>query len=139
MQGSSLHEVLSILDNFRESASYDHSLGESTARTANSGGKMAASVRLGDPFFADDPIGIKGTGLIWNQQYNVYVTMQNLTARQNRSLTILHEFAHALGLLPHDGREVDPTGKISAQNDATIFEKCGDVIDAIVPWRDYLR
>ena len=31
--------------------------------------------------------------------------MQNLTPRQNRSLTILHELAHALGLLPHDGRE----------------------------------
>jgi YD repeat-containing protein len=135
-QGISVDEALNILENFGATASYDYRLGESTARTANSGGKMAATVRLGDPFFADDNIGIKGTGLTWNPQYNVYVTMQNLTPRQNRSLTILHEFAHALGLLPHDGRDVDPTGKMSAQNDATIFEKCGDLIDAIVPWRD---
>ena len=39
--------------------------------------------------------------------------------------TILHEFAHALNLIPEDSLRADPTGQQSQKNDAIIDEKCG--------------
>lgn len=59
--------------------------------------------------------------------------MINLTRRQNRALTILHEFAHALGIIPRDAPRVDPTGQQSFANTQTLYEKCGGAIEALVP------
>ncbi len=129
-QGRSLEEVTKIFKNFWERATYAPELG-AIAGTRNSGQGMAATIRLGNAFFADDD-KTEETGLSWSQEYNIYVTtLTNLTPRQNRALTILHEFAHALGLIPKDR---DDPGQ-STKNDAIIYEKCGYILDSL-PWRD---
>lgn len=135
-QGRSLDEVLDILTNFNATATYAPSIGKAMASTANSGGGMTATLKLGDAFFADDN-SVPGTGLSWSHANNMYLNdATQLTPRQNRTLTILHELGHALGLLPSDNSKVDPKGEISAQNDAMIYEKCGAMLDSL-PLKDF--
>ena len=130
-QGRSLEEVSKIFKSFWQSAVYDPSLA-AMAGTKNSGQGMAATLRLGSAFFLDQDNGTQGTGLSWSPVNNIYLTtLTNLTPRQNRALTILHEFAHALDLIPRD--RDDP--RQSIKNDAIIYEKCGHILDSL-PWRD---
>lgn len=58
-------------------------------------------------------------------------TETNLTPRQYRALIILHGLAHALGIIPKDAPNADPTGEQSLKNNTTIFEKCGKQLDAL--------
>lgn len=130
-KGSSLPEVTKGFANFWQSATHDPRWG-GIAGTSNSGGGMAATLRLGTAFFLDEDDGTQGTGLTWSPVNDIYLTkLTNLTPRQNRALTILHEFAHALGLIPSDR---DNPAK-SAANDATIYKECGFILDA-PPMRD---
>jgi len=133
-QGRTLEEVSAIFANFWKNAFHDPNL-PATASTANSGQGMGASVRFGNAFFADDDT-TPGTDLSWSFANNIYLTNANqLSPRQNRALTVLHEFAHALGLLPSDNPTVDPSGKQSTANDATIYKNCGYILDRL-PLRD---
>lgn len=96
---------------------------------------MAATVRLGTAFFSDDD-SVPGTGLAWSPVNNMYLTtLTNLSPRQSRAATILHEFAHALGIIPRDNSAIDPTGEQSKKNDVTIYEKCGHILD-VLPLRN---
>jgi YD repeat-containing protein len=134
-QGRSLKEVQEIFKNFWQSAAHDANE-QGLAGTTNSGGGMAAYVKLGNAFFLDEDDGTRGTDLSWSPVNKIYTTNAfSLTPRQNRALTILHEFAHALGLIPRDNIKVDPTGAQSKKNDATIYNKCGHILDSL-PWRD---
>jgi hypothetical protein len=91
---------------------------------------MGASLKLYPPFFADDGTTQAGmlAGYNWNPARNRYEELfTSLTPRQYRALTVLHEFAHALGLIPSDKDSKDQSQK----NDAKIFEKCGSILDAL--------
>ncbi len=134
MQGRSPKEVEAIFSSFWKSAFHDERVA-ATAATANSGQGIAATLRLGNAFFADDN-SVPGTGLSFSFANNMYLSdAYQLTPRQNRALTILHEFAHALGLIPSDNSKVDPSGTQSAKNDATIYEKCKNIINSL-PLKD---
>ena len=118
-QNLSLGEARSILGSLRDKSYYDSSLAANTvAGTIGSGGGRNSTITIGPNFtsdtrgFAYDPTA----GRLMHLEYG-------LTPRQTRALTILHEFAHALGLIPSDAK--DPTGKLSEQNSDTINEKCG--------------
>lgn len=133
-QGRSLEEVSAIFSSFWKSAFHDERAA-ATASTANSGHGLAATLRLGNAFFADDN-SVPGTGLSFSFANNMYLSdAYQLTPRQNRALTILHEFAHALGLIPSDNPTVDPSGKQSAKNDAAIYEKCKNILNSL-PLKD---
>jgi hypothetical protein len=85
---------------------------------------MNARLRLYAPFFADDDTTADGkaVGYAWSPARGRYEEVfTGLTPRQYRGLIILHEFAHALGVIPSD--KDDP--KQSDKNDETIFDKCG--------------
>jgi hypothetical protein len=134
LRGRSLEEVSAIFSSFWKSAVHSPSL-PATASTANGGQGMAATLKLGNAFFADDNT-TPGTDLSFSHANDMYLTnAYQLTPRQNRAMTILHEFAHALGLIPSDNPTVDPSGAQSLRNDATIYEKCKDILNSL-PLRD---
>jgi RHS repeat-associated protein len=121
-KGRSLNEVREILGKFGRTAAYDSKL-EARAVTANSGQGSDARITLSAHFFSNDSSRM---GYYYNSTAGRYEHMDyGLTPRQFRALTILHELAHALGIIPRDGRAFDPTGKQSEKNDDTINDKCG--------------
>ena len=91
---------------------------------------MAATVELGNTFYSEGPPVYQ-----WSPVNNRNLEIStNLTARQYRALTILHEFAHALGLIPlipGDSPQADPSGTQSERNNQTIYQKCGAILDAL--------
>lgn len=128
-QGRSLAEVSKILLNFWKTAEPDPSA-KAIAGTSNSGQGMAARLTLYAPFFANDGTTEAGmlAGYNWSPTRSRYEELfTSLTPRQYRALTVLHEFAHALGLIPSDKDSKDQSQK----NDAKIFEKCGSILDAL--------
>jgi len=91
---------------------------------------MGARLNLYAPFFADDGTTESGmlAGYHWSPERGRYEELfTSLTPRQYRALTILHEFAHALGLIPSDKNSKDQSQK----NDDKIFEKCGAILDKL--------
>lgn len=130
-QGRSLEGVKEVVKHFWRSATYDPAL-PAMASTRNSGQGAAATLRVGQAFLTTIPF--QGTGLSWSAVNKAYLTtLTNLTPDQNRSLTILHELAHALGLIPSDRPEVDPTGTQSKKNDELIYGKCGAILEMLPP------
>jgi len=126
MQGRTSEEVNAIFKNFWNSATYDPRLSD-PASTKNSNQGMAASMRVGPSFFINkEPV------YDWSPVNNMYLERDtNLTPRQYRALLILHELAHALGIIPRDRPNFDSTGQQSLKNTQTIFEKCGSQLDAL--------
>ncbi|HLA12819.1 MAG TPA: hypothetical protein VJ023_19690 [Pyrinomonadaceae bacterium] len=117
-----------IFGNFWRTAIHDPEFVD-IAGTTNSGQGMAATLRLGNAFFSEGPPVYH-----WSPVNNRNLeTTTNLTPRQYRALTILHEFAHALGIIPRDGPAADPSGTQSERNNQTIYEKCGAIIEAAIP------
>jgi RHS repeat-associated protein len=129
-KGRSLAEMTAIFQNFWNTVESDPSSAPAIAGTTNSGKDMNARLKLYAPFFADDDTTAAGkaAGYYWNPATGRYEEIfTNLTPSQYRGLIILHEFAHALGLIPSD--KDDP--KQSQKNDETIFEKCGAVLGGL--------
>jgi YD repeat-containing protein len=127
-QGRTLAEVTKLFQNFWNTAESFPDSSKAVAGTLNSGKDMDARLNLYAPFFADDDITAAGraAGYIWSPARERYEELfTSLTPRQYRALTILHEFAHALGLIPSDKNSRDQSQK----NDDTIFEKCGTILD----------
>ena len=128
-KGRSLDEVSKIFQNFWKTAETDPTA-KAIAGTSNSGQGMAARLTLYAPFFADDGTTEAGmlAGYNWSPERRRYEELfTSLTPRQYRALTVLHEFAHALGLIPSDKNSKDQSQK----NDATIFDKCGAILDTL--------
>jgi hypothetical protein len=121
--------VSKVFQNFWKTAESDPSA-KAIAGTSNSGKGMDARLTLYAPFFADDGTTEAGmlAGYNWSPSRNRYEELfTSLTPRQYRALTVLHELAHALGLIPSDKDSRDQSQK----NDAKIFEKCGSILDAL--------
>jgi len=128
-KGRSLAEMTAIFQNFWNTAESDPSSMAGIAGTTNSGQGMNARLRLYAPFFADDDTTAAGkaAGYAWSPARGRYEEVfTGLTPRQYRGLIILHEFAHALGVIPSDK---DP--KQSEKNDETIFDKCGAILGGL--------
>ncbi|HWN11915.1 MAG TPA: hypothetical protein VNO50_21990 [Pyrinomonadaceae bacterium] len=128
-QGRTLTEVSKIFDNFRRTIESAPSV-KAIAGTRNSGEGMGARGTLYAPFLADDDSTAAGrsAGYIWSPARRRYEEIfTSLTPRQFRALTILHEFAHALGLIPKDADNRTQREK----NDQTIYEKCGKNLDRL--------
>jgi RHS repeat-associated protein len=126
-KGRSLDEVRDILRELRETTTIDNTP-RYTGIAGTSGQGRAARITLYQPFFANDGTTRQGVdaGYHWNPSSGRYEELfTGLTPRQYRALIVLHEFAHALGLIPQDRPSVDPTGKTSQANDALIDDKCG--------------
>jgi RHS repeat-associated protein len=129
-KGRSLAEMTAIFQNFWNTATADPSSMAGIAGTTNSGQGMNARLRLYAPFFADDDSTAAGkaAGYAWSPARGRYEEVfTSLTPSQYRALVILHEFAHALGVIPSD--KDDP--KQSQKNDETIFDKCGAILGAL--------
>jgi hypothetical protein len=127
-QGRSLKEVREVLSTFASTAKYDASLGAVRAVTEGSGQGIKARIKLSDYFFSNDSDRIYS----YNPTAKRYEDVDfGYTPRQFRALTVLHELAHALGLIPKDGRGADRTGKQSGINDATIDKQCGGGINNV--------
>lgn len=125
-KGRSLQQVTDIFKHYWQTATDNPELAD-LAGTKNSGQGMDATVELGNPFYSEGPPVYQ-----WSPVNNRYLEQTtNLTPRQYRALTILHEFAHALGLIPRDGPKADPTGTQSEKNNQTIYQKCGAFLDAL--------
>jgi hypothetical protein len=121
-KGRSLEEVQKILSTLGKAVVYDADR-EARAVTSNSGQGANAKITLTPFFFSNDSSRV---GYYFNPTEKRYEHREyGLTPRQFRALTILHELAHALGLIPKDRLSVDRTGTQSDQNDDTINEKCG--------------
>ena len=94
---------------------------------------MSARLKLYAPFFADD--GSTQAGQMagyhetpdgrWEELHT------SLSPRQYRALVLLHEFAHALGLIPSDKNDKRVMDSQSQRNDATIYEKCGKFLASL--------
>lgn len=128
-QGRTLAEVTKIFSNFWSTVESDPSA-KAIAGTRNSGEGMGARGTLYAPFFADDDTTAAGrsAGYMWSPSRGRYEELfTSLTPRQFRALTILHEFAHALGLIPKDR----DSRQQSEKNDQTIYEKCGKGLDRL--------
>jgi RHS repeat-associated protein len=128
-KGRSLEEVSKVFRHFRDTAVFNPKF-PSIAGTTNSGQGISATLELGPAFFSDGPPVYQWSAV---NKRNLEITT-NLTPRQYRALTILHELAHALGLIPSDNIAVDPTGEQSEKNNQTIYAKCGAIIEAAIPW-----
>jgi hypothetical protein len=128
-KGRTLEEALNVLQGFGESAAIDLTdRYTAIAGTTNSGQGSAARLTLYLPFFADGGGTRAGAaaGYHWSSTSNRYEELfTGLYPRQYRALTMLHEFAHALGIIPSDRATIDKSGTQSAANDALINEKCG--------------
>jgi hypothetical protein len=120
-------EVSKIFANFWSTAKYDPTLPH-IAGTTNSNKGMDARLQVGNAFFSDGKPVYHWSAV---NNRNLEITT-NLTPRQYRALTILHEFAHALGLLRPDGGK-DLSGTQSEENNRIIYEKCGAIIEAAIP------
>jgi len=129
-QGRSIEEVSKIFQNFKKTATIEASSANPIAGTTNSGTGMDARVTLYAPFFADD--GETEAGMLAGYKFEPVrgryeELFTSLTPRQYRALTILHEFAHALGLIPSDKASKDQ----SQANNDKIYEKCGAILDKL--------
>ena len=119
-----LGDLRNLLRTLGENAQFDPN---PTSIAGTTGKGSAAIIKLRPPFFANDDSGYgQQAGYSWNPTSNRYEELYtDLVPRQYRALTILHEFAHALNLIPDDSLRADPTGQQSQKNDAIIDEKCG--------------
>ena len=124
LKGRTLQQVSEIFRNYWQTARDNPGLADIAG---NSGEGMDARVQLGNPFYSEGP-PVYSWSPVNNRNLEI---ITNLTPRQYRALTILHEFAHALGLLPHDNRQADPTQTQSDKNNQTIYQKCGAILDAL--------
>jgi len=130
--GRSLEEISKILKNFWNTASVAPNDQHAILGTRGEG--MDARVTAYAPFFAQNGETVAGklAGYDWSQVNQMYLErFTNLSPRQYRALGILHEFAHALGLIPHDGNDTRGVGSQSQKNDQTIYQKCGKFLDSL--------
>jgi RHS repeat-associated protein len=128
--GRSLEEVSKLFSNFWKTAQMNPSAAPSIAGTTNSGQGMNARVTFYAPFFANtgETEAGKLAGYNWEPARGRYEELfTSLTPRQYRGLTVLHEFAHALGLIPSDKNG----GSQSQTNDQTIYDKCGKFLSSL--------
>jgi hypothetical protein len=127
--GRSIDEVRDTLRAVLGNVKINSAEGSSAiASTAGSGSGAAAVITLYSPFFADD--GNTRAGVAAGYHFNPSTgraeeLFTGLYPRQYRALTVLHEFAHALGIIPPDRATVDGSGRTSQANDALMFDKCG--------------
>ena len=127
--GRSIAEVAKIFKNFWDTAKSD-SAAKAVASTSAPRQGMASRLTLYPPFFAQDGTTQAGmiAGYVLSPERNRYEEQfTGLTPRQYRALTVLHEFAHALGLIKDDNDGSDQ----SHQNDKLILEKCGAILKAL--------
>jgi len=108
----SLRRVLGVLKSIERRSTIDETYVYSTAKTEGSGG--TAHVTLGHAFFYDPAIRV-----------NVIHSPTDPT--EFRAHTILHEFAHALNLIPDD-----PGLNQGIANNETITKHCGKGLSALV-------
>jgi YD repeat-containing protein len=133
-KGRSLEEISKIFANFWHTAQSNPYSAPSIAGTINSGQGMNARLHLYAPFFANtgETQAGKLAGYNWEPLRNRYEELySSLTPRQYRALVILHEFAHALGLIPSDKDDKRANGSQSQKNDEKIYEKCGDFLSRL--------
>jgi hypothetical protein len=129
-KGRTLAEVSQLFRNFWNTVQSNPFSAPSIAGTVNSGQGMDARLKLYAPFFADDGTSEAGmlAGYNWNQERGRYEELfTDLTPRQFRALTILHEFAHALGLIPSDKDSKEQ----SQRNTETVFNKCRGMLERL--------
>lgn len=133
-QGRSLAEVSKIFKNLWDTVTANPYSAPSIAGTVNSGQGMDARLNLYAPFFADTGETQAGmlAGYHWEPARGRYEELfTSLTPRQYRALTILHEFAHALGLIPSDKNDKRAMDSQSQKNDELIYEKCGKFLASL--------
>lgn len=125
-----LEEVNEIFKNFWNTLNSDSSSMRAIAGTINSGKGMEARLNLYAPFFADDDTTEAGklAGYTFHPTRKRYEELfTSLTPRQYRALVVLHELAHALGLVKSD----KDSAAQSQKNDEIIFERCGDILEIV--------
>jgi YD repeat-containing protein len=133
-KGRSLEEVSRIFKNFWETAQINANAAFSIAGTRNSGQGMGARVTFYAPFFADTGETESGmlAGYNWSPERGRYEELfTGLTPRQYRALGVLHEFAHALGLILSDKDDKRTMNAQSQKNDQIIYEKCGAFLERL--------
>ena len=121
-KGRSLAEVQAILRTLGKTVAYEPDR-EIRAATDNSGQGANSKIIVTNFFFSDtsDRLGYYYNNTEKRYEHREY----GLTPRQFRALTVLHELAHALDIIPKDRSSADKTGKRSDENDDTINDKCG--------------
>jgi uncharacterized protein RhaS with RHS repeats len=117
--GSSKEVLLTILQALSNSAQFDPNRSDADAVTRDSGTRERATIILTGFFFSDDTQRI----YTWDPSINRWVDDYGLVARQHRAMTILHEFAHALGIIPRDGASA-PNPNQSELNNDMIYNNC---------------
>jgi hypothetical protein len=129
-KGRTLQQVTEIFRAFWNTVNSNPSSAHAIAGTVNSGQEMSARLNLHAPFFAEDDTTEAGklAGYSWAPSRKRYEELfTSLTPRQYRAMVILHEFAHALGLIPSD----KDLKNQSQKNDEIIFEHCGDALNRL--------
>lgn len=132
--GRTLEEVSKIFSNFWNTAQSNPYSAPSIAGTVNSGQGMNARVTFYAPFFANTGETQAGmlAGYNWEPARGRYEELfTSLTPRQYRALTVLHEFAHALGLIPSDKNDKRAMGSQSQRNNEIIDDKCGKFLASL--------